>query len=169
MMFETQRLILKPITNNDINKLHEILSDAYVRRYLCDNEIWSLEKVAEMLAENARLFAEEKVGMWFIETKSDREIIGFVCLWYFFGEPQPQLGYALLPTATKKGYATEAATKILEYSFNELGFNYLIASCDRPNLESQKVAERLGMKQVETRIMNESPNYPTVFFRLDKS
>jgi ribosomal-protein-alanine N-acetyltransferase len=71
----------------------------------------------------------------------------------------------LLPTATKKGYATEAATKIIEYCFDELGFEYVVASCDRPNIESQKVAERLGMKQVEERIMNGNP---ILFFRIDK-
>ncbi len=52
----------------------------------------------------------------------------------------------------KKGYATEAAARILEYSFQELNYNYLLASCDRPNLECQKLAKRLGMKQVEERI-----------------
>ena len=88
--------------------------------------------------------------MWFIETEGDRETIGFVRLSYFFEEAQPQLVYALLPKALKKGYATEASTKILDYGFDELGFNYLVrANCDRPNIASQKVAERLGMKQVE--------------------
>lgn len=118
-----------------------------------------------MLAENKKLFAQKQFGMWFIETKSDRETIGFVGLWYFFEEAQPQLVYALLPKALKKGYATEASTKILDYGFDELGFNYLLASCDRPNSESQKVAERLGMKQVEERIMNGNP---ILFFRIDK-
>jgi [ribosomal protein S5]-alanine N-acetyltransferase len=165
MILETQRLILKPIATNDLHTLHEIFTDSYVRRYLCDGEIWSLQQVEEMLAENARLFAEEKLGLWFIETKSDREIIGFMGLWYFFEEEQPQLVYALLPTATKKGYATEAATKIIEYGFDELGFDYLVASCDRPNIESQQVAVRLGMRQVEERIVNENP---ILFFRIDK-
>ena len=103
--------------------------------------------------------------MWFIQTKSDREIIGFVGLWYLFEEVQPQLLYALLPKALKKGYATEAATKILEYGFNELGLDYIVASCDRPNIESQKVVERLGMGQVEERFMNGNP---ILFFRIDK-
>jgi len=51
-------------------------------------------------------------------------------LWYFFDEKQPQLVYALLPEATK-GYATEANQNI-EYCFNELGYQYLLASCDKP-------------------------------------
>jgi [ribosomal protein S5]-alanine N-acetyltransferase len=83
-----------------------------------------------------------------------------------FHEEQPQLIYALLPKALKKGYATEAANKIIEYSFDELGYEYLVASCDQPNIESQKVAERLGMMKIEEKNVNGSP---TVFFRLEKS
>ncbi|MEG4396964.1 GNAT family N-acetyltransferase [Microcoleus sp. BROC3] len=165
MILETQRLVLKQILDSDLNTLHRIFTDSYVRRYLCDGEIWSLQQVEEMLAENQKLFSEKKFGLWSIETNTEQEVIGFVGLWYFFEEEQPQLVYALLPTATKKGYATEAATKILEYGFNELGFNYLVASCDRPNIESQKVAERLGMRQVEERFMNGNP---ILFFRIDK-
>jgi [ribosomal protein S5]-alanine N-acetyltransferase len=165
MILETERLVLKPIVESDLNTLHKIFTDSYVRRYLCDGEIWPLQKVAEMLVENTKLFAEQKCGLWFIETKGDREIIGFIGLWYFFEETQPQLVYALLPKAIKKGYATEASTKILEYSFKELGFDYLVASCDRPNIESQKVAERLGMRQVESRIVD---GKPILFFRLDR-
>ena len=166
MILETDRLILQSIVENDLNTLHAIFTDSFVRRYLCDGQIWSLDPVEEMIEQNTKLFAEKKFGLWFIETKSDREIIGFVGLWYFFEEAQPQLVYALLPKALKKGYATEASTKILEYGFDELGFDYLVASCDRPNIESQKVAERLGMKQVEERIVGGNP---ILFFRIDKS
>lgn len=165
MILETDRLILQPIVENDLNTLHAIFTDSYVRKYLCDGQIWSLDPVEEMLEQNTNLFGEKKFGLWFIQTKSDRAVIGFVGLWYFFEEEQPQLVYALLPTATKKGYATEAATKIIEYGVDELGFDYLVASCDRPNIESQKVAARLGMKQVEERIVDGNP---ILFFRIDK-
>jgi [ribosomal protein S5]-alanine N-acetyltransferase len=165
MILETDRLILTPIVENDLNKLHAIFTDSYVRRYLCDGQIWSLDPVEEMIEQNEQLFGEKKFGLWFIERKNDREVIGFVGLWYFFEEPQPQLLYALLPKAIKKGYATEASTKILEYGFDELGFDYLVASCDRPNIESCKLAARLGMRQVEERIVNENP---ILFFRIDK-
>ena len=77
---------------------------------------------------------------------------------------QPQLVYALLPEATKKGYATEAATKILEYCFNKLGYQYLLASCDKPNLESKKVAERIGMREVEEKSVNGNP---LLFFKVE--
>jgi ribosomal-protein-alanine N-acetyltransferase len=166
LVLETQRLILKPILEQDVNTLHNIFINPYVRRYLCDDIIFSLGKTEEMIKESQKLFDEQKLGLWFIETKSEEEIIGFVGLWYFFEENQPQLAYALLPKATKQGYATEAATKILEYSFNELGYDYLIASSDKPNVESHQVAKRLGMKEVEEKIINKNP---TLFFRIEKS
>jgi ribosomal-protein-alanine N-acetyltransferase len=123
-----------------------------------------LQQVEEMLTESQKNFEEKRFGLWFVETKSEKEIIGFVGLWDFFDEKQPQLVYALLPKATKKGYASEAATKILEYCFNELGYQYLLASCDKPNIESQKVAERIGMRKVDEKIVNGNP---LVFFKVE--
>ncbi len=165
LILETSRLRLKPILESELDIFHRILVDPYVRRYLCDDLVLPVQQASKMLQESQKLFQEEKLGLWFIETRNKAEIIGFVGLWYFFAENQPQLAYALLPHETKKGYATEAAAKILEYSFQELNYNYLLASCDRPNLESQKLAKRLGMKQVEERIIKGNP---TVFFRIDR-
>jgi len=44
-MFETQRLLLKPILESELNALHNIFIDPYVRKYLCDNKVWSLQQV----------------------------------------------------------------------------------------------------------------------------
>ena len=166
LILETSRLRLRPILESELDTFHNILVDPYVRRYLCDDEIFSMLQVSEMLKENQKLFQEEKLGLWLIEIKNKVEIIGFVGLWYFFDEHQPQLVYVLLPQATKKGYATEAAARILEYAFQELNYDYLLASCDQPNLESQQVAIRLGMKQVEEIIME---GKPTLFFRIEQN
>jgi ribosomal-protein-alanine N-acetyltransferase len=164
LILETQRLLLKPILESELSTLHAIFIDSYVRKYLCDGKILPLQQVEEMLTESQKNFEEKRFGLWFVETKSEKEIIGFVGLWDFFDEKQPQLVYALLPKATKKGYASEAATKILEYCFNELGYQYLLASCDKPNIESQKVAERIGMRKVDEKIVNGNP---LVFFKVE--
>jgi ribosomal-protein-alanine N-acetyltransferase len=165
LILETQRLLLKPIFGSELSTLHAILIDPYVRNYLCDGKILPLQQVEEMQIESKKNFEEKRFGLWFVETKNEKEVIGLVGLWYFFEENQPQLVYALLPKATKKGYASEAATKILEYCFNELGYQYLLASCDKPNLESQKVAERIGMRKLDEKIVNGNP---LLFFMVEK-
>jgi [ribosomal protein S5]-alanine N-acetyltransferase len=170
LVLETPRLILEPILTTDFQIFHHILTDPYVRKYLCDDKVFSDKQIEEMIAESEKLFASEKLGLWLIKTKnktnSDREIIGFVGLWYFFAENQPQLAYALLPEATKKGYATEAATKIIEYCFEQLAYDYLVASSDKPNLESHQLAKKLGMKQVAEKNINGNP---ILFFKIEKS
>ncbi|AFZ03491.1 GNAT family N-acetyltransferase [Calothrix sp. PCC 6303] len=164
LVLKTDRLVLKPTLESDLSTLHSIFINPYVKKYLCDDNIWSLPQVEEMIVESQKLFEEKKFGIWLINTKDDQEIIGLVALWYFFDEEQPQLVYALLPEATKKGYATEAAAKIVKYSFDELGYKYLIASCDKPNLESKNVAERIGMREVEEKSVDDKP---ILFFKVD--
>lgn len=166
LVLETSRLILRPTLAGDLETLHEILIDPLVRKYLCDDRLFDQSETAEMLAESQRLFDSEQLGLWLIETKDKREIIGFVGLWYFFAEDQPQLAYALLPQATKQGDGTEAATKIIEYCFEHLDYDYLIASADQPNTNSHQLAQRLGMKQIEERIINDNS---VLFFRIERS
>jgi [ribosomal protein S5]-alanine N-acetyltransferase len=98
LVFETQRLRLKPAVETDIATLHQIFVNPYVRRYLCDNEEWSLAQVAEMLNQSLRSFADHQFGLWLVERKVEQDTIGFVGLWYFFEETQPQLPMHCFPT-----------------------------------------------------------------------
>lgn len=89
LILETQRLLLKPILKSGLNTLHAILIDSYVRKYLCDDKIFPLQQVEEMVIQSQNSFEEKKFGLWFIETKNEQETIGFVGLWDFFDEEQP--------------------------------------------------------------------------------
>lgn len=44
LILETPRLLLKPILKNELNTLHGILIAPYVRKYLCDDTVFSLEQ-----------------------------------------------------------------------------------------------------------------------------
>ncbi|GFE69458.1 GNAT family N-acetyltransferase [Chroococcus sp. FPU101] len=165
LSLNTERLQLKAVTENELYVFHEVLVDPFVRKYLCDDKILSLAQAQEFINVSQKNFDEQQFGLWLMYTKSTHELIGFVGFWYFFDEPQPQLLYALLPNATKKGYATEAVSYLIQYGFKQLGYKYLMASCDEPNFESRKLAERLGMKLVERRDVNEKP---LLFFRIDQ-
>lgn len=165
LKLETERLILKPVTVSDAKVLQRIFADEFVRKYLFDGEILESWQTAEFIALNDETFRGKKYGLWLIYSKETNEAMGFTGLWHFFDEIQPQLLYALLPEFTGKGFAAEAARKIIEYAFFELSFDYIDASCDAPNVESQRVAERLGMKKIKEATINK---LPTVFFRLEK-
>ena len=161
----TSRLQLVPFSKADQELLHQTFIDPFVREFLWDDEIISEAQVQEILKQNEQYFRDDHWGLWKITQKTDDTYLGFVGLWYFFEEDQPQLLYGLLQTATKEGYATEASRAIINYAFEVAGFSYLIASCDSPHAASRKVAERLGMQFVEERT---ELGKPTAFYRLDK-
>jgi [ribosomal protein S5]-alanine N-acetyltransferase len=161
----TERLTLRPVTAENSEVFHGILTDPFVRKYLCDDTVLSPEQTGEFISDSERTFAERGYGLWLIERIDSGEIIGFVGLRDFFDEDRPQLLYALLPEFTGNGFAAEAAARVIEFAFSKLGFDYLEASCDAPNTASHKVAERLGMKKVKE---EEKDGVALVYFRLER-
>lgn len=164
-ILETGRLRLIPFSTEDFDLLHRTFTDPFVREYLWDNEIISDEQTREILVINDQQFNSKGWGLWKIIIKSEQTYAGFVGLWIFFNEVQPQLLYGLIPDKTGWGYATESSRAIIEYAFHKLEFDYLIAACDSPHIHSKKVCERLNMKWVEEK---EVKGRLTTFFRLDK-
>ncbi|WP_422079923.1 GNAT family N-acetyltransferase [Ulvibacterium sp.] len=162
---KTDRLHLIPFTPRDAKMFQQLNNDPFIRKYLWDDELIDETTALELMEQNKKHFEENGYGLWKIRLKQSLETFGYVGLWSFFDEPQPQLIYALLEPYSKQGYATEAGGSIVDYAFDRLGFDYLIAATDEPHLESQKVAQRLGMSFAEKRIENEKP---TLFYRIDK-
>lgn len=162
---ETERLRLIPFEAHEFDLLHQTFTHPFVREYLWDNEIIPAERTQEILRVNQQHFASERWGLWKILIKSDDTYAGFVGLWLFFGEPQPQLIYGLLPEKTGFGYATEASQAIINFAFQELNYDYLLAAFDTPHNRSRKVCERLQMHRVEEKEMN---GRMTTFYRIDK-
>ncbi|MEM7183287.1 MAG: GNAT family N-acetyltransferase [Spirochaetota bacterium] len=162
----TQRTDLIPFSQNEETLFLSLNQDEFIRKYMWDDEIISQQMSKDILAQNESLFTQDRYGIWKIEKRDSKEIIGYVGLWYFFAEKQPQLIYALLEAFTGRGYATEVSQAILDYTFEKLKFNYLIAATDEPHIASQKVAERLGMSFQEKRIEN---GKPTLFYKITKS
>jgi len=61
--------------------------------------------------------------------------------------PQPavEIGWRLAPSAQGKGFATEGARIIVDFAFNQLGLNEVVAITALPNQPSRRVMEKLGM------------------------
>ncbi len=164
-LLKTQRLELSPFQQDELNSLHQLFTDPYIRKYLWDDELLPLEQSQEVLSVNLQHFQQDKWGLWKIQPKGGQEIMGFVGLWNFFEEPQPQLLYAILEKYAGQGFATEAAQRIVQYAFEDLNFSYLLAAMDEPHKISQKLAQRIGMHFLERKMED---GKATVFYRINK-
>lgn|SRR5690242_17877400 len=58
---------------------------------------------------------------------------------------QAELGWALRPDETGKGYATEAVEAAIRICFEQLGLRRVTASCFAANTASYRLMERVGM------------------------
>lgn len=104
--------------------------------------------------EDAWLDFNQIVAGWLLRghgglTVTDRAgtILGFVLLGHEWGDPDPELGWLLTEEAEGQGYATEAATALLNWARTQRpdGFVSYIAT---GNTRSVRVAGRLGARDV---------------------
>ena len=166
MNIETERLQLIPIRADKFDDVYKVLTDEFVRKYLCDDTILSKNQIQSFIETSDETFYSKQYGLWGIYAKDNNSMMGLSGLWHFFDQNQPQLLYALLPGYTKLGYAKEASSALIKYAFKQLGFTYLDASCDTPNRESHKIALSIGMKKVKEEIIEDKP---LTFYRLNSS
>jgi len=146
-MLETDRLSLRPWKLEDLPDLQQLCSDPVVMEHFPHtlNE-------AETKAFLKRLMDEySKRGYTYFraERKDTNAFIGFVGLAYQDYEspctPNVDIGWRLLPEAWGKGFATEGARFCLNYAFEVLKLDRVVAVCTKGNTNSERVMERIGM------------------------
>ena len=142
---ETDRLVLSPIAEHEVEELHQLWSQPAVRKYLCDNLVIPLDRVKDMVVESIIAFQDNRYGMWVARLKQKQPIIGFTGYWPFFNPPELQLIYGLSQDYWGQGLATEMGRSLLHYGFQTYRFDVISASADVPNLPSIAVMRRLGM------------------------
>ncbi|WP_167854988.1 GNAT family N-acetyltransferase [Mangrovimicrobium sediminis] len=161
---DTARLRLVPLSPADLAEFHAINTDAFVRRYLWDDELIGQSVSADILDQSQRCFLDARWGLWKIIARECGAYLGYAGLWCFYGETQPQLLCALHQHFTGQGYAREACAEIIAYAFGRLGFRYLLAATDEGNRDSAHLCKRLGFGFVEERVIDGSVTH---FYRME--
>ena len=144
VLFRTERLVIRTLTDDDAPALHDLHRSEAVMRWL-DRTLSN--GVADELARIARWRAYEKDGYGFfaIALPETDELVGVLVLKPFDDKPYVDLGWRLRPDHQGRGYATEAARGAIGYAFGTLGLGELAAVTLPDNVRSRAVMERLGM------------------------
>ena len=146
-IYETERLILKPTTEEDAKFILELLNTPKWIEFVGDRDVKTVEEAGEyirikMLPQLKRLGYSNCT----VIRKVDNCKIGTCGLYDRKGIEGIDIGFAFLPKYEKKGYAFEAASKMINIAFNELGLTKINAITIKDNMSSQKLLEKLGMK-----------------------
>ena len=142
---ESDRLVLKPFEESDLDALHALWTDPDVRRYLWDNRELTREETAEILQRSREMFASEKTGLLAVRAPGSDELIGFGGFWYFGEPPQRQILFGLAPDRWGMGLASDLARLLIAHGHDVLGDPEVIGATDSSNISSQRVMEKAGM------------------------
>jgi ribosomal-protein-alanine N-acetyltransferase len=145
-LIETERLVLRPLSVDDLDTLHCVSNEPAVRRYLWDDAPVPEATIRDLIAQSARMFAEEGIGLFGVRLRGGEELLGFCGFVRLEGMEEPELGYELTSGAWGRGIATEASRACLRYAFEVAGLSRVIAGADLPNVASLRVIEKLGMQ-----------------------
>ena len=142
-MLSTERLIIRPFSDNDYNDLYEYLSLEEIHQYEPGTPI-SLEESRIITAERAK-----GSDFWAVTLTGNKKLIGHISLLQI--EPKHfltwEIGYIFNPAFHNKGYASEAAYAMITYAFTELGAHRVIGHCNPDNIPSWRVLEKCGMRK----------------------
>ena len=149
MQFETKRLILRPITQDDFENWAAILSDAEtMKHYPAPYDAAGVQRWIDWTLKNYEVYG---FGLWAVILKENGQFIGDcgITMQPINGKELPEIGYHLNKAYWRKGYASEAARKCMEYAFETLQFPAVYSYMTSTNAASYGVALKNGMKFVE--------------------
>ena len=146
MELETARLVLRLPQATDFDRYAETLGNEAAARYIGGHvsraAAWRrfLQMPGAWALQGFAMFSviEQASGLW----------VGQCGPWRPEGWPGNEVGWTFHRDAWGKGYATEAATAALDYAFDVLGWDSVIHCIDPANVASQRVATRLGTKNL---------------------
>lgn len=140
---ETERLILRKFTADDLGALYKIHSDADVNRFLPWFPLQSIEEAGAFFEERyAKEYARPCGYRYAVCLKDDNVPIGYVNAGT---DSSHDLGYGLRREFWHKGIASEAGRAVLEQVKKD-GMPYLTATHDVNNPRSGNVMRALGMR-----------------------
>ena len=146
MRLTTERLVLRPPAPDDLPVWHAIYLDA--------EEVWygaprsSLDENREKLTRQIAHFEQHGFGMCAVDLAASGETIGAAGLQHLEGGPEVEVGYRFLKERWGRGYATESARASIDFGFDEVGLERIVAVALETNIASRRVLEKCGLREV---------------------
>lgn len=145
LICETERLFLREWVPDDWMRFRPLATDPRVLGYIGNGKPWTDEQIKARIDNWIEVGRQRGWILWPVIHRDDAALIGFCGFWDGFA-PDVEIGWRLRPEYWGQGLATEAATAVMEYGFQQWGFPRLISVCQTENKASIRIMEKLGME-----------------------
>lgn len=147
---ETERLILRDYTADDLEQYCRLKMDAKTMYYLQDIQLHSFDEaerdfaavLSDMTSANRRFY------FLHMELKRNHEQVGGIGYTVEADTPVGKLvhlGYFTYPAFWGRGYTTEALAAVLRYAFTQNGVYRVTTGCLAENRGSERVMQKNGL------------------------
>ena len=147
-VISTDRIVLRWISEDDVDALFEVFSDPQVMRYWSSGPLADRRAAADLQREIADGNLNNTMFKWGLSLRESNKIIGTTTLFNLsLSNGRAEIGYAMGSTHWGKGYMNEALRALVAYAFEGLNLRRLEADVDPRNGASIRTLERLGFQR----------------------
>jgi RimJ/RimL family protein N-acetyltransferase len=142
----TARLRLRPFAETDLDAYAAMCADEEVMRHIGTGGAVGRDIAWRQMAMFLGHWALRGYGMWAVERRSDRRLIGRAGFLHPEGWPGNELGWLLERAAWGQGFALEAASAARSFGRDALGLAELVSLIRADNVRSIALALKLGAR-----------------------
>jgi len=162
--FTSARIGFRLWEEKDLENLHTLCSNVRVMEHFPSP--LDKEQTEHFLHRLMKVYNETKTCYYAVESLSTSAFMGFIGVTYQDYEapccPAFDIGWRLLPDFWGKGYATEGAKRSMEYAFEHLDLEHIMAVCTSTNKPSERVMQKIGMQKKGSFKHPKLVNYPAL-------
>ncbi|EQC47297.1 GNAT family N-acetyltransferase [Bacteriovorax sp. Seq25_V] len=139
ILLTTDRTVVRRIETSDLGILTKMMTDSETMKHTG----FRVPQTIETINEKVKVWTTDN-RVWGVQEKTTADFIG----WFMLkdtGLGFPELGFMITKEKWGMGHASEVARAILDYAFDELKIEKVVARADRTNIASIKVLEKIGM------------------------
>jgi RimJ/RimL family protein N-acetyltransferase len=142
---ETERLVLREMTEADAGHLVRLGQNPNVTRYLPEPQLAGVAEALRLLQTVIFPQYVNRVGRWAVVLRETGEFMGWCGLKYYADVDEYDLGYRFFEEHWGHGYATEAARAVLRYGIERWRGARIVGKAIVENLASRRVLEKIGL------------------------
>jgi len=147
IILTTDRLKFRQLRESDLDALVQINTDPEVMKFIGKGGAKSPEQTHDELRWILKLYETRGYGLWGTILRENGRLIGRCGLipWTIEDVDELEVAYLLAREYWGQGFATEAASAIIDYAFTQYSCDHLISLIYPDNTASIRVAEKAGM------------------------
>ena len=166
---ETERMILREFTQDDVDLLVDLDSDPEVTLYINGGKPTAKEYIVEQVMPRILNYykTNSQLGIWAALDKKDLTFMGWFHFRPYHLDPNEiELGYRFKRQYWGCGLASEGSKALIQKGFEELDLDVIVAIADPEQGASRRVMEKVGLTYEKE--YAETDGFIVVKYRLER-